>query len=236
MRRHGAPRISIGAWTDVPDSTVPVEGACSASHLFGTGLLEVSLSDSSAESIFLHVFSRLPLSTVQFLMIDEFPRAAYGGEPYMPSEVTWRDTFAHADDVHILSVSGRSAEHLPTALHPRDGTPALLFPKLRHLKLDRVAFLVVSLSDSMDAEDEVEDFWQRGRWYDAFVAALRARANLGKRVVKLTITGTDAITEAEVLELGNYVDDVVWDGRTGPVGTNDEQGARDYCSSMRGRL
>ncbi|EKM53928.1 uncharacterized protein PHACADRAFT_162310 [Phanerochaete carnosa HHB-10118-sp] len=178
---------------------VPVEGARPVSHLQHLAAqCQAKWLRCRVDS--LHVFSRLPLRTVQFLMIE---RGVYGSEPSGRVDMT-----------------RTPSQHLPTTLHMRDGNSAVLYPRMRHLKLDRVAFLAVSPADSTEVEEETEESWQHGRWYEAFVAALRARVNLAKPGMKLIITGTDAITgpRAEAsgivrVELENYVDDVIDPGR-----------------------
>ncbi|GJE87380.1 F-box protein [Phanerochaete sordida] len=218
-RRHGAPRVSIGARSaagvaDALSVLSPPRSISTPSPAPESNILEVSLSDASAESIFQHVFTQLPLDAVHSVTIDELSHGAYGSEPYVPTDTVWRETFAHAKDVQHLTISGRSADHLPTALHPQTGHDGQsLFPKLQGLKLRSVAFLTVSLADGMEADEDGEEFWVRGRWYEQFVVALKARSQMGMKLQTLSITGTEAITEAEVLELRAYAEEVNWEAR-----------------------
>ena len=211
-RRRGAPLVSIEVCADTGE-TAPADVGGSNGAFLAPATIQLELNDASPEDIFQRIVAQLPLERLRSLTLDELPLGAYGGRPYMPPEATWRELFARALDVRTLTVVGHVAEHLPAALHLGEGDDAVgLFPKLQHLTLDRVPVLTVSLVDSM--EEDGDSFWVRGKWYESFVAALRTRADLGNRLERLSISGTDAITDCEVDELRRYVTYVVWDRRS----------------------
>lgn len=167
-------------------------------------------------SLLYSIILKLPLENVQHLMVGEFIRSTgYQSETSSLSERLWCRIFAEASNIQTLAVAGSSAECLPAALKSCPDDQTMQLSKLRHLKLDSVSFLTgISVSDGQETEEKRE-FRQRGECFEALLTMLRHRASLGHRIEKLIVTRANSITEMEVFELAKWVDDLVWDGRTG---------------------